>query len=136
LPELASGRLAKSIHDVHKLATRAVARFLVTGQGTTESERNFIGRVGVMAAVFGLSVATLSRSCLLWRDSNLRVLHEEVRRLGTPPAVDDDARRLIRSSAETSIKRMAQAYEDQLVVAGRRRDSSTVTQHRPQLSSG
>lgn len=81
--EFASGRFAKPIHDLHNLATRAIARFLVTGQGTTETERNFIGRVGVMAAVFGLSVATLTRSYLLWRDSNLRVLNEEVKRLGT-----------------------------------------------------
>jgi hypothetical protein len=118
--ELASGRFAKPIHDVHKLATRAIARFLVTGQGTTETERNFPGRVGVMAAVFGLSVTTLTRSYVLWRDSNLRVLNEEVRRLGTPLAVYDEARRLIRSSSETGIKRMVLAYEDQMRTSRRR----------------
>jgi hypothetical protein len=113
LPELASGRFARPLQDVHKVATRAIARFLVTGQGTTQIERNFTGKVGVMAAVFGLSLTTLTRSYLLWRDSNLRVLNEEVKRLGTSLAVYDEARRLIRSSAETGIKRMAQAYEDQ-----------------------
>ena len=116
LQELASGRFARSVHDLHKLATRAIARFLVTGQGTSETERNFTCRVGVMAAVFGLSVATLNQSYLLWRDSNLRVLNEEVRRLGTSLAVYDEARRLIRSSAATGIKRMAGAYEDQIQV--------------------
>jgi hypothetical protein len=133
LQELASGRLAKPIHDLHKLATRAIARFLVTGQGTTETERNFTSRVGVMAAVFGLSVATLSQSYMLWRDSNLRVLNEEVRRLGTSLAVYDEARRLIRSSAETGIKRMAQAYEDQMRAVRRREDETTVEVHRPRL---
>jgi hypothetical protein len=133
LPELASGRLAKSIYDLHKLATRAIARFLVTGQGTSETERNFTNRVGVMAAVFGVSIATLSKSYLLWRDANLRVLNEEVRRLGTSLMVYDEARRLIRSSAETGFKRMAQAYEDQMQVVARLEDYRTVALHRPQL---
>jgi hypothetical protein len=128
MPELAVGRFAKPIHDLHKLATRAIARFLLTGQGTTETERNFTGKVGVMAAVFGLSVDTLNQSYLLWRDSNLRVLNEEVRRLDTPPAIDDEARRLIRSSAEIGIKRMTQAYEDQLSIS-----YLTIPRHRPQL---
>ena len=142
LQELASGRFASSIHDLHKLATRAIARFLVTGQGTSETERNFISKVGVMAAVCGLSIATLNQSYLLWRDSNLRVLNEEVRRLGTSLAVYDEARRLVRSTAETGIKRMVQAYDDQMQVqqaarsvVGRSEDYRTVAFHRPQLSA-
>jgi hypothetical protein len=117
--ELASGRFAKPIHDVHNLATRVIARFLTTGQGTTETERNFIGRVGVMAAVFGVSIATLTRSYVLWRDTNLRVLNEEVKRLGTALAVSDVAQRIIRSSADTGIARMVQAYEDHMKVITR-----------------
>jgi hypothetical protein len=135
-PELASGRLAKPIHDLHKLTTRAIARFLVTGQGTTETERNFTSRVGVMAAVVGLSIATLNKSYLLWRDSNLRVLNEEVRRLGTSLAVSDEARRLIRSIAETGISRMAQAYEEQMQVLRRRGGNPTAALHRPQRAQG
>ena len=133
LPELASGRFAKPIHDLHKLATRVIARFLVTGEGTTETERNFISRVGVMAAVFGVSIATLNQSYLLWRDSNLRVLNEEVRRLGTSLAVYDEARRLIRSSAESGIKRMAQAYEYQMQVVGRRESDAMAPLRQAQL---
>ena len=121
--ELASGRFAKPIHDLHKLATRAIARFLVTGQGTTETERTFTSRVGVMAAVLGVSIATLNQIYVLWRNSNLRVLNEEVRRLGTSLAIYDKARRLIWSSAETGIKRMVQAYEDQMQVATRERST-------------
>jgi hypothetical protein len=112
--ELASGRFAKPMHDVHKLATRVIARFLTTGQGTTETERNFISRVGVMAAVFGVSISTLTRSYVLWRDTNLRVLNEEVKRLGTTLAVSDVAQRIIRSSADTGVARMLQAYDDHL----------------------
>ena len=133
LPELASGRFAKPLHDLHNLASRVIARFLVTGQGTTENERNFTSRVGVMAAVFGLSLATLNQSYLLWRDSNLRVLNDEVRRLGTSLAVYDEARRLIRSSAETGIKRMAQAYEYQMQVVGRREGDAMAPLRQAQL---
>ena len=139
LSELASGRFARPMQDLHKLATRAIARFLVTGQGTTDTERNFTCRVGVMAAVFGLSVATLNQSYLLWRDSNLRVLNDEVKRLGTSLSVYDEARRLIRSSAETGIKRMVRGYNDQMEiqqavrsVAGHPEDYRTVALHRPQ----
>ena len=116
LLELASHRFAKLIHDVHMLMTRAIARFLVTGQGTTEIERSFLGRLGVMAALHGLSVATLTRSCLVWRDTNLRVLNEEVTRLGTAPAVAEEARMIIRSTADTGILRIARAYDDQMHV--------------------
>jgi hypothetical protein len=117
LSELASRRFAKLIYDVHNLTTRAIARFLVTGQGTTETERNFLKRFGVTAAAHGLSVVTLTRSYLLWRDTNLRVLNEEVTRLGTAPAVAGEARMIVRSSADTGILRIARAYDDQMHVA-------------------
>jgi hypothetical protein len=112
LLELASRPFAKPIHDVHALTTRAIARFLVTGQGTTETERNFIARLGFMAARYGLSLKVLTRSYLLWRDTNLRVLNEEIARLRTAVAVSDLARLIIRSSADTGILRMARAYEE------------------------
>jgi hypothetical protein len=116
LLELASHRFATLIHDVHTLTTRAIARFLVTGQGTTETERSFLGRLGVMAAAHGLSVVTLTRSYILWRDTNLRVLNEEAMRLGTAPAAAEEARMIIRSSADTGILRIARAYDDQMHV--------------------
>jgi hypothetical protein len=117
LLELASRRFAKLTYDVHNLTTRAVARFLVTGQGTTETERNFLKRFGVTAAAQGLSAVTLIRSYLLWRDTNLRVLNEEATRLGTAPAVAEVARMIVRSSADTGILRIARAYDDHVHVA-------------------
>jgi hypothetical protein len=114
LIELNSPAFARQIRDVHTLTSRAIARFLVTGQGTTEIERNFIGRVGIFAARYGLSLATLSRSYVLWRDANLRIVNEEVSRLGIGHAVAGVARSIIRSSADTGLRRMARAYEYQL----------------------
>ncbi len=126
LSELATRRFAKPIRHVHNLATRGVAKFLTTGQGSTEKERNFIGRLGVMAARHGLSVAAVTRSYLLWRDTNLRVLDEEIGRLSTKPAVADDARAIIRSSADTGVVRMARAYDYQMHLVARREDVVTV----------
>jgi hypothetical protein len=113
LLELASQRFAKPIHDLHNLMSRAIARFLITGQGTTETERSFIGRVGVMGARYGLSVATLTRSYLLWRDTNLRILDEEVDRLGIGQPASSVARKIISSIADSGILRMARAYDSQ-----------------------
>jgi signal transduction histidine kinase len=129
LSELASRRFAKPIRHIHNLASRSVARFLITGQTTSEKERNFIGRLGVMAALYGLPVATMTRSYLLWRDSNLTVLNEEVRRLGTAPPVAAEVRVIIRSAADTGIVRMARAYDYQMHLVGRREDAITVALH-------
>jgi hypothetical protein len=115
LVELTSHRFAKPISDVHRLATRAIARFMITGQGITETERNFMGGFGVLAARCGLPVATLARSYLLWRDTNLRILNEEVRRLGTAFEISEEVRKIIRSRADAAIVGMALAYDDQLV---------------------
>jgi len=129
LSELATRRFAKPIRHVHNLATRGVAKFLVTGQGSSEKERNFIGRLGVMAALYGMSVATLTRSYLLWRDTNLRVVNEEAGRLGTAPAFAAEARAAVRSSADTGIVRMARAYDYQMHVVRGREDAMSLALH-------
>ena len=117
LIDLTSPRFAKQIRDVHTLTSRAIARFLITGQGTTEIERNFISRVGIFAARYGLSLAILSRSYAVWRDANLRVLNEEINRLAIGQTVSNVARKIIRSSADSGLKRMTRAYEYQLRLA-------------------
>ena len=106
-----SQRFAKYIHEVHRLTTRAIARFMITGQGTTQTERNFIGRLGLVAAQRGLSLVALTRSYLLWRDTNLFVLNQEIRRLGTSPAVAREARLIVSSMAKTGVERLAFAYD-------------------------
>jgi hypothetical protein len=114
LVEISSPRFAKPIQDVHYLTSRVIARFLITGEGTTEQERNFISRLGVIGACYGMSIATLTRSYLVWRDTNLGILAEEVNRLGIGQAVADMARKIIKSSADTGILRMVRAYDYQV----------------------
>jgi signal transduction histidine kinase len=129
LTELASRRFVKPIRHVHNVATSGIARYLITGRGNTEKERAFIGRLGVMAALYGLSVATLTRSYLLWRDSNLLVVAEEASRLGVAPGVSEEAVAAIRSSADTGLVRMARAYDYQMHGVSRRADVVTVALH-------
>jgi hypothetical protein len=129
LVELSLPRFAKPIQDVHYLTSRAIARFLITGEGTTEQERNFISRLGVIGACNGMSIATMTRSYLVWRDTNLGILSEEVKRLGIGQAVADMARKIIKSSADTGILRMVRAYDYQIQVANR--SNSAVTASAP-----
>jgi hypothetical protein len=114
LAQLTPPSFARQIRDVHTLTSRAIARFLISSEGTTETERNFIGRVGMIAARGGLSPAVLVRSYLLWLDTSLQVLNEEVNRLGVGNAVSELARKVIRSSAEAGLRRMVRAYDYQL----------------------
>ena len=114
LAQLTPPSFARQIRDVHTLTSRAIARFLISSEGTTETERNFIGRVGMIAARCGLSPAVLARSYLLWLDTSLQVLNEEVNRLGIGNAVSDLAGKVIRSSAESGLRRMVRAYDYQL----------------------
>jgi signal transduction histidine kinase len=77
----------------------------------TAKQRDFISRLGVMAAVDGLSVGELTRSYLFFRDATLRVLDQEIARLGTPAAVVTEARSVVRATNDSAIVRMARAYD-------------------------
>ncbi|MHB8613115.1 MAG: hypothetical protein ACYDAL_11905 [Candidatus Dormibacteraceae bacterium] len=119
LAQLTPPSFARQIRDVHTLTSRAIARFLISSEGTTETERNFVGRVGMIAARAGLSPAVLARSYVLWLDTSLQVLNEEVNRLGVGNAVSELARKVIRSSAESGLRRMVRAYDYQLQAVAR-----------------
>lgn len=125
-----SRRFAMHIHEVHRLTTRAIARFMITGQGTTQTERNFVGRLGDVASQCGLPLFTLTRFHLLWRDTNLVVLNQEIRRLGTSLAVAHETRMIISSMAKTGIERLAMAYEPASL-----RPSAVETSARSRLST-
>jgi signal transduction histidine kinase len=126
LTELAASSFAKRVRHVHHLATMGIAHLLMTGQGGSEKERNFIGKLGVRAAVLGIPVAAATRSYLYWRDSNLEVLDEEARRLGTPPDITTEARAVVRSQADIGIVRLARAYDHQMHVIAHREDSGAL----------
>ena len=133
LTELTSRRFTKPLRHIRNLSTRLYAEWLTSGSVMTAKQRDFISRLGVMAAVDGLSVGELTRSYLFFRDSTLRVLNEEIARLGTPAAVAAEARAVVRGTNDSAIVRMARAYDARMqsdklgaLAAGRAlRDSET-----------
>ena len=84
LTELTSRRFTKPLRHIRNLSTRLYAEWLTNGSVMTVKQRDFISRLGVMAAVDGLSVGELTRSYLFFRDATLRVLDQEIARLRHP----------------------------------------------------
>jgi len=111
LTELTSRRFTKPLRHIRNLSTRLYAEWLTNGSVMTAKQRDFISRLGVMAAVEGLSVGELTRSYLFFRDATLRVLNEEIARLGTPAAIATEARAVVRATNDSAIVRMARAYD-------------------------
>ncbi len=114
LTELTSRRFTKPLRHSRNLATRLYAEWLMNGTGMTAKQRDFISRLGVMAAVDGLSVAELTRSYLFFRDATLRVLDREATLLGSPAGIVNEARSEIRSTNDSATVRMARAYDTQV----------------------
>ena len=111
LTELTSRRFTKPLRHIRNLSTRLYAEWLTNGSVMTAKQRDFISRLGVMAVVDGLSVGEMTRSYLFFRDATLRVQDQEIARLGTPAAVAAEARSVVRASIDSSIVRMARAYD-------------------------
>jgi signal transduction histidine kinase len=111
LTELTSRRFTKPLRHIRNLSTRLYAEWLTNGTVMTAKQRDFISRLGVMAAVDGLSVGELTRSYLYFRDATLRVLDQEIDRLGTPVAVATEARSVVRATNDSAVVRMARAYD-------------------------
>jgi signal transduction histidine kinase len=111
LTELTSRRFTKPLRHIRNLSTRLYAEWLTNGSVMTAKQRDFISRLGVMAAVDGLSVGELTRSYLFFRDATLRVLDQEIARLGTPAAVVTEARSVVRATNDSAMVRMARAYD-------------------------
>src|SRR5258706_3094803 len=111
LTELNSRRFTKPLRHIRNLSTRLYAEWLTNGSVMTAKPRDFISRLGVMAAVDGLSVGEMTRSYLFFRDATLRVLDEETRRLRTPAAIVAEARSVVRATNDSAVVRMARAYD-------------------------
>ncbi len=114
LTELNSRRFTKPLRHIRNLSTRLFAEWLMNGSVITAKQRDFISRLGVMAAVDGLSVGEMTRSYLYFRDATLRILDEEAARLCTPPLLVSEARSVIRATTDSAVVRMARAYDAQL----------------------
>src|SRR6202790_168194 len=114
LTELTSRGFTKPLRHIRNLSTRLYAEWLTNGSVMTSKQQDFISRLGVMAAVDGLSVGELTRSYLFFRDATLRVLDQEIARLGTPAAIAAEARSVVRATNDSAMVRMARAYDTRM----------------------
>ena len=113
LQETTSRRFESHLRRIRTLGTKLVSRWLITGQEVTRDELDFISRIAQMAAEEGFSIGDMTRSYLIWRDANLRILDEEAERLGTPRDLRDEVREVIRSSSDRSIVRLARTFDSE-----------------------
>lgn len=115
LQETSSRRFMSHLRKMRTIGTKLIARWLITGQEADDDEVALIGRIGQMAAAESFSIGDMTRSFLVWRDANLRVLEEEAERLGTPRELREEIRRVILSSADGSIVRMARTFDSEAI---------------------
>ncbi len=96
------------------LGTLLIGRWLVTGENANEDEKAWISLGGKMAATEGIPIADTTRGYYQWRDSVLAIAREEATRLGTPAEELEVALEGTRMSCDSSLFRMARAYDRQL----------------------
>lgn len=106
-----SDRLAARRRRTRDMASRMVARWLITDLPPSLAEVTFVSELGQLAAGEGIPIADMTRSYMMWRDANLRVMSEEIARLGTPPDIAEMALMSIRVSSDRSIVRMTRAFD-------------------------
>src|SRR5438270_452725 len=64
-----------------KLGIELMARWLLTGEVSTDEERVYLGRLGEMAARTGVSINFMARGYLMFRDTVANLIDEEAERL-------------------------------------------------------
>jgi signal transduction histidine kinase len=96
------------------VGTLLIARWLVSGIAADKDEVEWITKTGGAAAREGVPLVETTRGHLHWRDTLIEVVHEEATRLGTPSAVVEGVVQVIQANADSSLVRIANAYDVQL----------------------
>ena len=108
-----SEHLAARRRRTRTMGSRMVARWLITGLPSSLAEVTYVSELGQLAVGEGIPITDMTRSYMMWRDANLRVMSEEIARLGTPPEIAELALWTIRVSSDRSIVRMSRAFDVQ-----------------------
>ena len=109
-PEFRSHRRA-----CQKVGIELMARWLMTGEQSTQEERAFLGSLGEMAARADVSINHMARGYLMFRDTVSGLIDEEAERLHSPAPAVRAAKRVNSSSVDASIVWMTHAYDRQKV---------------------
>jgi len=93
------------------LATRLIARWLVTGEHASPAEQKELARTGEQPLRGRGDLGGLTKSYLSWRDLSVQFLREEATRLATGPEVLAEALTAVRRSCDSSMVRMARHFD-------------------------
>jgi signal transduction histidine kinase len=96
------------------VGTLLIARWLVSGISADKDEIEWIAKSGGAAAREGVPIVETTRGHQHWRDVLIEVVREEATRLGTSPDVTAEAIQAVQINADTSLVRIANAYDLQL----------------------
>lgn len=96
------------------VGTLLIARWLVSGISADKDEIEWIAKSGGAAARDGVPIVETTRGHQHWRDVLIEVVREEATRLGTSPDVTAEAIQAVQINADTSLVRIANAYDLQL----------------------
>ncbi len=91
--------------------TLAVADYLVSGKVVTRDRSEEWDRVGESPLVGGLSLSSITKLYLRWRQVCADVIREEARTLGLGPEMVELCIGVVQHGAESSLVRMAQRFE-------------------------
>jgi signal transduction histidine kinase len=96
------------------VGTLMIARWLVTGILSDKDEIEWISLSGAAAAREGVPLVETTRGHHVWRNTLVSVTREEAARLGTPDDVVEEVIQAINMNADSSLVRLANAYDLQL----------------------
>ena len=96
------------------IATLVIARWLVTGEGASADEMDWLGQLGEVSVGDGTPLSVTTKGAIAWRDFLLKVLREEGKRLGSPAALVEEASQIVRASGDANLVRISRAYDENM----------------------
>src|SRR3979409_1103928 len=88
--------LAARRSHTRNMASRMIARWLITDKRSSLAEVTFVSELGQLAVGEGIPLTDITRTYMMWRDANLRVMSEEIARLNSPADIAEVALAAIR----------------------------------------
>jgi diguanylate cyclase (GGDEF)-like protein len=107
----ADERVRDDVVRTTKLATLAVAEYLMTGGNASDEQRRSSAATGKAPLRDTISLADLTKLFLYWRDATVAVVREECARLGLSSDAEAGALVVVRAGSDGSIVRMAKQFD-------------------------
>lgn len=92
-------------------ATLLIARWLYTGEPSEPAEMGWLSERGAVAAEHGVALSNVIRGTLIWRDTLLRMLREEVKSRYVARDRAAEAVDIVMRSCDTSLVSAAAAHD-------------------------